>query len=380
MKVIHFLEGRPKPESTNGVVKAVYFLTGNERKKINVEIWCTSRNINKFTITNLDNGIKCVILPQKEKFIPYAQRLIKKACEEEKNGLVFHLHGVFNLHNYLLAFLLVRYNIPYIISPHGSLHKYAFGPLFTSKFFKKIIFFPLLHTYLLFSSGVRFISETEKENSIILLSRSKSFIAPNGVSPLNCAVNCDKKTFNLKKITFLGRIDPYHKGIDLIMDSILYIKTQKKFSIHISGPVEDERFLSQLHSTSSPVIKVKPFPVLGEEKRKLLSSTFFFIHPSRYEVGFPLSIMEALACGIPVITTTRVDPARIIEKSGAGFVVAPVAGAIAEAIEKALDLPYYNWCKMSENSSRLSQKFTWESAAEGTIKFYMKIADGKNSC
>jgi glycosyltransferase involved in cell wall biosynthesis len=50
-------------------------------------------------------------------------------------------------------------------------------------------------------------------------------------------------------------------------------------------------------------------------------------------------VLEALACGTPVVTTSAPDnlARHLVTESGGGVVCAPEAGAIASAIEQLLD-------------------------------------------
>lgn len=76
--------------------------------------------------------------------------------------------------------------------------------------------------------------------------------------------------------------------------------------------------------------------VQGEQKTRLLNSCRIYVLPSYFE-GLPMSILEAMACGVPVIATAIGGIPEAIEDGVEGYLLAPgdVAG-LAERIERLL--------------------------------------------
>ncbi len=96
--------------------------------------------------------------------------------------------------------------------------------------------------------------------------------------------------------------------------------------------------------------------------------------PSVYE-GFGLPVGEAMACGVPVISTTGGALPEVV--GNAGVLVPPadssaLAGAIAELLtdpKKANDLGQAGYRRVQEH-------FTWQKAAEKTVRAYREVIDG----
>jgi glycosyltransferase involved in cell wall biosynthesis len=77
------------------------------------------------------------------------------------------------------------------------------------------------------------------------------------------------------------------------------------------------------------VVKPEDVPVLINRSR-------IFLYPSRQE-PFGLSIVEAMACGVPVITTDVFGPSEIVTNNHDGVTVAPDdVKALAAAVETLL--------------------------------------------
>jgi glycosyltransferase involved in cell wall biosynthesis len=104
-----------------------------------------------------------------------------------------------------------------------------------------------------------------------------------------------------------------------------------------------------------------------QELLDLFGHADLLIHPSRYE-GFGLQIAEAMAAGVPVISSTG---GSLPEVAGdAALMVEPddIQGYANHAIE-VLSSPEL-WQKLSENGRRQAAQFTWKRTAEETLKIY----------
>lgn len=107
-----------------------------------------------------------------------------------------------------------------------------------------------------------------------------------------------------------------------------------------------------------------------EDKPVLYRNAETFVFPSRHE-GFGLPVLEALACGVPVVTT---DASSLPEVIGdAGFAVDPddergMAGAIIATIMQenlAADL--------RQKATKQAEKFSWQETATQTLMIYDRV-------
>ncbi len=115
-------------------------------------------------------------------------------------------------------------------------------------------------------------------------------------------------------------------------------------------------------------IRVLEFPFLPAGRvRALMGGALALAFPSLYE-GFGMPIIEAMAAGCPVITSTH--PATAEVAGGAALLVDPRdPGQFAEAVQKLLGHPQLRKDLIVKGLKRASQ-FSWERTAEETIEVY----------
>lgn len=106
-----------------------------------------------------------------------------------------------------------------------------------------------------------------------------------------------------------------------------------------------------------------------DDLRALYSSCRVFVYPSLYE-GFGLPLLEAMACGAPVVTS---NVGSIVETVGtAARLVSPAdAGELAQAITSLLDDSRARDL-LSSAGIEHAKKFSWERTAASTWEVYQK--------
>jgi glycosyltransferase involved in cell wall biosynthesis len=95
--------------------------------------------------------------------------------------------------------------------------------------------------------------------------------------------------------------------------------------------------------------------------------------PSVYE-GFGLPAGEAMACGVPVISTTGGALPEVV--GDAGILVPPAdPDALGLAIQRLMDNPDHAWELGMKGRKRVQENFTWQEAAVKTAIAYQEVID-----
>ncbi len=137
----------------------------------------------------------------------------------------------------------------------------------------------------------------------------------------------------------MSRIHP-KKGIEILIESWKRLTGKyKDWNVVIAGNGE-ENYISYLkelikNNYLDSSVSIIP-PVFGEMKRKLYCESSLFVLPT-YSENFGMVIAEALACGIPVITTTG-TPWEELNTNKIGWCVELSVENIVLTIETAIQL------------------------------------------
>ena len=137
-------------------------------------------------------------------------------------------------------------------------------------------------------------------------------------------------------LLFLGRISP-DKGVERAIE----IATRSKRQLKIAAKIYDEdrayfeRKIEPLVRQSEQVEYIGE--VGGIEKNELLGNASGLLFPIQWEEPFGLVLIEALACGTPVIAWNRGSVPEIIENTVHGYIVEDISQAVA-AVERLKDI------------------------------------------
>lgn len=128
------------------------------------------------------------------------------------------------------------------------------------------------------------------------------------------------------------------KGLDILIRALALLRSKGvNFQCEIAGEGEERQELERLISTHdlSAHIKLLGNQTQDEVFRKLAQAAIFVL-PSRSE-GIPVSLMEAMAFGTPVITTAICGIPELITNDHSGLLIEPDdVEALANSIEKLL--------------------------------------------
>lgn len=105
-----------------------------------------------------------------------------------------------------------------------------------------------------------------------------------------------------------------------------------------------------------------------EERNKLLGGAYALLHPINFAEPFGLSIVEAMACGTPVVAFNKGSMPELIQSGKNGFLVSNTKEAVA-ALKKILKINR-RFCRET-----VEKKFSVETMVENYIKVYQNVID-----
>ena len=274
---------------------------------------------------------------------------------------------------------LRKLNIPYIIIPHGGMTREAQS---IKKCKKKIANVLLFNKMVGDALAIQYLSKGEADKSGFW--DQDFIIAGNGVALPTLESKEEKfEDFSLD-FTFIGRLEPYLKGLDLLIQacSLASVELRQSSSkVRIYGPGSDKN-LKMLHTLIADfqvgdVVEICG-PVYDQDKEDVFRQTDVFVHTSRSE-GHPMSVLEALSYGVPCLLTPGTNMSSEVALEGAGWEVELSADSIAEGIRIAV-ASKPNLTEMSKRARRfVEKKYTWNAVAEKSVGLYRGLLQNRLS-
>ncbi len=108
-----------------------------------------------------------------------------------------------------------------------------------------------------------------------------------------------------------------------------------------------------------------------DDKPALIKGARLFVMPSYWE-GFGIDVLNAMACGVPVVVSRIASLPEVAGKSGV-YVDPYNINSIAAGIDKVLSMPKLEYNKLCKASITQARKFSWEKTARKTMEVLLSI-------
>ena len=289
---------------------------------------------------------------------------------------IIHIHDYRSLLNVIIHHYSKKYGVPYVIQSHGSL------PRMGKQGLKRLYDWVWGNKILKNASKVIALTEVEAEQYKNMgVDGNKIEIVPNGIDLAEYDDLPEKGRFrrkynikdNEKIILYLSRIHKI-KGLDLLVNAFAdLIKEVDNVRLVIVGP--DDGFLSNLKSQIEKLGIGDKVLLTGalydRDKLEAYIDADVYVLPSRYE-AFPNTVLEAFACGTPVIVTDRCSIADIV-RDKVGFVVKFDENQLANAILKLLRDVELSKEFGKRGRKLVEEKLNWDRIVEDLVKIYVSV-------
>jgi len=309
----------------------------------------------------------------------YSPGLARKVMQEMGKFDLVHIHELWS-HPHLAASQAARKSgKPYVVTVHGGLEPWAIN----HKAFKKKIYWALFQRRILQrATALHAITDEEVKHIRACGIDNEILMIPNGINPQEfCSLPVRREMERLypqfvgkQVVLFLGRLHPI-KGLDILARAFGKVaKMREDLCLLIVGP-DSEGYKTEVVKilVSEGALDKVVFAgmLIGQEKLAVFGGADIFVLSS-YSEGFSIAILEAMACGLPVIITRQCHFPEVAE-AGAGLVIEPEVGQLAVAIERLLNEPELRQ-EMGRNGQRLvNDKFTWEKIANQMLVLYETV-------
>ena len=282
----------------------------------------------------------------------YAPRFARWIKDRHAEYDAVIVHGLWQYNSFGAWRALRGTATPYFVFPHGMLDPW-FNRTYPLKHVKKLLYWPWAeYRVLRDAAAVFFTSEEERR------------LARESFSPYNCneivvnygtaAPDADlaaarENFFNnfpslrgKRFLLYLGRLHE-KKGCDLLIESFVQTGAAHGGAVEhlvIAGPAGDQNYLQRLKTLAADAETSITFcgMLSGNLKWGAFSAADAFVLPSHQE-NFGIAVVEALACGTPVLISNKVNIWREIVNDSAGFADEDDPAGITRLLKLWIDMP-----------------------------------------
>jgi glycosyltransferase involved in cell wall biosynthesis len=310
--------------------------------------------------------------PQERWFATEAQKLLTKLLPDSD---WLHLHGVWERILHRAAALAGKRGVPYCFRPAGMLDPWSLGQ---KSWKKKLALSMGVRRLLDRAAFIHTLNADEAELIAPLALRSPCVVVPNGVfleeiEPLperGMFVAGRPQLRGKRLLLFLARLH-YKKGLDYLADAWAEVAPHvPNADLVVAGPDDGaRRDFEQRIARAGLVDRVYLAGALyGAEKYSALVDANCFCLPSRQE-GFSVAVLEALACGLPVVMS---PPCHFPEAAAAGAaeVVALDKGELAAALRRVFSDDQRAQAMGRAGVELIRRNYTWQAIAAKSLEAY----------
>lgn len=307
------------------------------------------------------------------KFLTRAMLLFPKAirlADLMRQDGITHIHAHYATHPALVAWLINQMTgISFSVTVHAH-------DIFVRQ--------EMLATKLRAASFIVAISEFNRDflaNTIGESVREKTHVIHCGIRPDQyTALSMPSQRHARFEIISTGSLQPYKGFPYLIQACDLLRQKGVPFRCRIIGGGEERPALEKMIASSQLNEQVELLgPQYQDEVLRLLSTAHCYVQPSiitpsgKME-GIPVALMEALACGLPVVASNISGIPELVRPNETGILVPPTkSSALADALLTIYDHPEQA-SRLAQNGQRLvQQEYNLRTNTEHLLKLFRQV-------
>jgi glycosyltransferase involved in cell wall biosynthesis len=289
---------------------------------------------------------------------------------------VLHDNGLWWSHNHQLATIAAARGIPRVVSTRGMLEPWA---LQHKRWKKRLAWWLYQRRDVARASCHHTTAEAEAGHVQCLRLGVPVRVIPNGVDVPEIGPKAgrvgdgDPGRNGTRTALFVGRLYPV-KGLPMLIEAWAQVRPNG-WRLQIVGPDEaGHRAEVETAVSAAGLHEVVSFvgPLEGQAKRTAFLDADLFVLPTHSE-NFGMAIGEALAHGLPVLTTSGA-PWPMLPQRGCGWWVEPTVKGLAEGLRQATALDAGTLQAMGAKGREfVAAAFGWERVAQQFVALYESV-------
>ena len=255
---------------------------------------------------------------------------------------VVHLHSLYLYHCLVTEQICRQARVPYILRPHGTLdpflqqrhrsRKALVGALFQNRVTDN-------------AAGLHFTAQEEQTLARPYARGQKGFVVPLPLDPAEFAAlppatrfaELYPETAGRRVVLFMSRLN-FKKGLDLLVEAFGRVAAeQPDLHLVIAGPDDGMRAAVETWVSEAGLDQRVTLPGMlrGEARLAALAAAELSVLPS-YSENFGYAVVEAMACGLPVLISNNVNIWREVQAADAGLVCEASVDALTQSLRQSL--------------------------------------------
>jgi glycosyltransferase involved in cell wall biosynthesis len=295
---------------------------------------------------------------------------------------VVHVHAIFSHACIAAARACLRHGVPYVVRPLGTLDPWSLGQ---KRLRKRLLWHLGAKRVFEGAAAVHYTAAQEQRLAEQFAGTGRGVVIPLGVDEELLEATSATSPFRdshppLAKgpyVLVLGRLHP-KKGLEPLLDVFLDVTREEAFSgwrlVVAGGGAPEyvkrlERFAEERHGAGHVVFTGW---LDGADRASALREASVVALVSHQE-NFGLSIVEAMACGVPVLVSRHVNLAEEIAAAGAGWVTSLDRVTLLGTLRGVLGADD-EWARRGQAGRELVlRRFVWPAVAAELAKLYRSI-------
>jgi glycosyltransferase involved in cell wall biosynthesis len=302
---------------------------------------------------------------------------LRRAIPEQD---IVHIHMLYNFPSTVAAHYCRRAHVPYLVWPHGALDPYLFRRHRGRKrVYERLFEWRNLNQ----AAAIHFTAREEEELVRPLGLQARGVIVPPGVHPDRYVDGPGRAAFldawpetrGRRVVLFLGRLN-FKKGLDILARAFAELARRRE-DVHLllAGP-DDDGYGRTVRGwlEAEGVLHRCTFAgmLVGPRKLAALANADVFVLPS-YTENFGVAVVEAMACGLPVVISNRVNIWREVAEAGAGQVVGCNAGEVSRALAAVIEDTAGRPAMAARARTLVAERFSWAATGRQMVEVYREI-------
>jgi glycosyltransferase involved in cell wall biosynthesis len=359
-KRILFIVSLPPP--VHGAALMNQFLVSS--RLINSEFDCSFLSLN---FSNSINDIGVFKVRKIWEMLLFSIKLIRRLAQFKPHLVYFTIApvGAAFYRDAFFSLLIKMFNIRILYHLHGKGINDSSRSFFKRAIYKRV-----------FNNADVIVLAASLTKDISKIYRGKPFVLANGLPKFICEK--EKTASEFPTILFLSNL-VRTKGVEIFLECIKQLhESGILFKAKIIGAPYDISFNQVIKFIEKNSLQKKAEllgALYGIEKEQVLVDSDLLLFPSYYQnEAFPLTILEAMQAGVPVIASDNGAIAEIIEDGKTGFVV-PIHSvtALKEKTELLIKNSQLRIEMGIESKARYNQLYTIEVFEQNIVKIFRQV-------